>query len=197
LEAVPPNLEEVRDALVSVVRNGTRASDVIGRIRALIKKTPPRRDRFEINDAIREVIELTGNEAEKHGVSMRAQLAERLPLVEGDRVQLQQVVLNMVVNAIEAISPGQGGSRELLIVTDKGKPDGVLVSVKDFGPGLTDEFAARVFDAFYTTKSGGMGLGLSICRSIVEAHGGRVWAKPNSPQGAVFEFNLPTCNSFS
>ena len=197
LEALPPNLEEIRDALASILRNGTRASDVIGRIRALVKKTPPRRDLFEINDAIREVIELALNEAGKNGVSMQVQLAERLPLIEGDRVQLQQVVLNMVVNAIEAMSPGEGGSRELLMVTEKGEPDGVVVSVQDCGPGLAPEFVERVFEAFYTTKSGGMGMGLSICRSIVEAHGGHVWTKPNSPRGAVFGFSLPKCNPFS
>jgi PAS domain S-box-containing protein len=197
LEALPPNLEEVRDALVSVVRNGTRASDVIGRIRALIKKTPPRMDRFEINDAIREVFELTLNEAGKNSVLMRAQLAERLPRIEGDRVQLQQVVLNMVVNAIEAMSLSHDGPRELLIVTDQGEPDGVLVSVQDSGPGLAPGFAEHVFDAFYTTKFDGMGVGLSICRSIVEAHGGYIWTRPNSPQGAVFGFNLPECNPFS
>jgi PAS domain S-box-containing protein len=191
LEALPPNLEEIRDALASILRNGTRASDVIGRVRALIKKTPPRRDHFEINDAIREVIELALNEAGKNGVSMRAQLAERLPLIEGDRVQLQQVVLNMVINAIEAMSPGHAESRELLILTEKGEPDGVLVSVRDVGPGLAPEFAERVFEAFYTTKSGGMGMGLSICCSIVEAHGGHVWTKPNSPRGAIFGFSVP------
>lgn len=197
LEAFPPNLEEVRDALASVVRTGHRASDVIGRVRALLTKTPPRRDRLEMNDAIREVIELALNEAGKDGIAVRFQFAEHLPIVEGDRVQLQQVVLNMVVNAIEAMNPSHAERRELLIATEKDEPDGVVVSVRDCGPGLAPEFAQRVFDAFYTTKSGGMGLGLSICRSIVEAHGGQVWTKPNIPGGAIFQFNLPRCEPFS
>ena len=146
LDALPPNLEEVRNALASVVRNGNRASDVIGRVRALITKTPPRRDRFEINDAIREVIELALNEAEKNRVLVRSRLAEHLPMIEGDRVQLQQVVLNMVVNAIEAMSPPRAEPRELLIATEKGESDGVVVSIRDFGPGLAPEFAQRVFE---------------------------------------------------
>ena len=197
LDALPPNLEEVRTALASVVRNGNRASDVIGRIRALITKTPPRRDRFEMNDAIREVIELALNEAEKNDVLVRSQLAEHLPMIEGDRIQLQQVVLNMVVNAIEAMSQAHAEPRELLIGTEKAESESVVVSIRDFGPGLPPELAQRVFESFYTTKSGGMGMGLSICRSIVEAHRGHVWTKPNSPCGAIFGFTLPRCNPFS
>jgi signal transduction histidine kinase len=191
LAAHPPNLAEVRDALVSIVKNGNRASEVIGRIRALIKKSSPRRDRFEINDAIREVIELAGNEAGKNGVLVRTRFTMRLPPVEGDRVQVQQVVLNMIINAIEAMSAVDESLKELLISTAKGEAGDVLVSVQDSGPGLAPEAGQRVFNAFYTTKSGGMGMGLSICRSIIEAHGGRVWATSNSPRGAIFQFNLP------
>ncbi len=192
LEARPPNLEEVRDALTSIIRNGNRANDVIGRIRALIKKSSPRRDRFEINDAIREVIELTLGEAGKTGVGVKTQLAKELPVIEGDRVQLQQVILNIIVNAIEAMSAIDNRPRELLISTEKSEADGVVVSVQDSGPGLPPEAMELVFDAFYTTKSDGMGMGLSICRSIIEAHGGRVWAIPNGPWGAIFRFNLPS-----
>jgi PAS domain S-box-containing protein len=192
LAAHPPNLAEVRDALLSIVKNGNRASEVIGRIRALIKKSSPRRDRFEINDAIREVIELAGNEAGKNGVLIRTKFAIRLSPVEGDRVQVQQVVLNMIINAIEAMTAVDEGLKELLISTAKGAADDVLVSVQDSGPGLAPEAVQRVFDAFYTTKFGGMGMGLSICRSIIEAHGGRVWTTSNSPRGAIFRFNLPT-----
>ena len=201
LEALPPNLEEVRDALASVVRNGKRASDVIGRIRALITKTPPRRDRFEINEAIHEVIGLALNEAEKNGVLVRTQFAERLPPIDGDRVQLQQVILNMIVNAIEAMSAVDDGPRALLISTEKVEAYGLLVSVQDLGPGLAPgpvpEVVEHVFDAFYTTKSDGMGMGLSICRTIIEAHGGRVWARPNKPRGATFQFNLPIVEPFT
>jgi len=192
LEASPPDLAEVRDALTSIVRNGNRASEVVGRIRALIRKSSPRRDRFEINGAIREVIELASNEAEKNGVLVRTQFAKGLPLIEGDRVQVQQVILNVVVNAIEAMSTVEDGPRELLISTEEnGDAEGVLVSARDFGPGLTPEAVERVFDAFYTTKPGGMGMGLSICRSIIEAHGGGVRIAANSPRGAIFQFTLP------
>jgi PAS domain S-box-containing protein len=191
LGANPPNVEEVRDALASVVRNGNRASEVIGRVRALITKTPPKKEPVALNDAVREVIELASSEAGKNGIIIRSQLAEHLPIVEGDRVQLQQVVLNLIVNAIEAMGPSQVELKEILVATDKAEPNGIVVSVRDFGPGLAAEFAERIFEAFYTTKSGGMGMGLSICRSIVEAHGGHVWTKPNETRGALFGFNLP------
>jgi PAS domain S-box-containing protein len=191
LGARPPNLGEVREALRRIVENGTRASDVIGRIRALIKKAPPRKDRLEINDAILEVIALTRGEVVKTGVAVQTQLANGLPLIQGDRVQLQQVVLNLIVNAVEAMNGAAEGSRKLLISTSKPEPNGVLVAVRDSGPGLAPDRLERAFEAFYTTKPGGLGMGLSISRSIVEAHGGRLWATANLPQGAVFQFTLP------
>jgi PAS domain S-box-containing protein len=197
LAAFPPNLDEVRDALISIVRNGNRANDVIGRIRALFKKSSPRRDRLEINSAIRDVIELTLTEAERTGVRVKTQFAEELPVIEGDRVQLQQVMLNLIVNAIEAMCAIDTRPRELLITTEANEADGVVVSVHDSGPGLLPAAKKLVFDAFYTTKSGGMGMGLSICRSIIEAHGGRVWTIPNRPWGVIFRFNLPTRVPFS
>ena len=143
---------------------------------------------MEINEAIREVIELTRGEAVKNGVSVQTDLAESLPLIEADRVQLQQVILNLIMNAVEAMSEVGEGTRELLISTRKAEPEGVLVGVRDSGPGLAPEILKRVFDAFYTTKSGGLGMGLSICRSIIEAHGGRLRASANVPRGAIFEF---------
>ena len=161
------------------------------RIRALIKKAPPRKDRLEINEAIREVIELTRSEAEKNSVSVQTQLAEGLPLIQGDRVQLQQVILNLIINAVQAMSGISAGARELLISTGTAESDGVLLAVRDSGPGLAPETLERLFDAFYTTKADGMGMGLSICRSIIEAHGGRLWATANSPRGAVFQFVVP------
>jgi PAS domain S-box-containing protein len=191
LAALPPNLEEVRQALAGIVKNGNRASDVIGGIRALVKKSSPRKDRFEINDAIREVIELTRSEAMKNSILVQMQFVKPLPLIEGDRVQLQQVILNVIVNAIEAMTAVDDGHRELLITTENDNAAGILVTIQDSGPGLTSETMARVFDTFYTTKPGGMGMGLSICRSIIEAHGGRVWTEPNNPRGAIFGFNLP------
>ena len=139
--------------------------------------------------AILEVIDLTRGEVVKNGVSVQTQLAEGLPLIQGDRVQLQQVILNLIINAVEAMSAVSEGSRELLIGTGKDAPGGVLVAVRDSGPGLSPAGLERVFEAFYTTKPGGMGMGLSICRSIIEAHGGRMWATADQPQGADFSIH--------
>jgi PAS domain S-box-containing protein len=186
-----PNLDEVRLALGRIVENGNRAGAVISRMRALIKKAPPPNDSVAINDAIREVIELTHGETVKNRVSVRTQLADGMPPVEGDRVQLQQVILNLVVNAIEAMSATNESLRELLLSTEETEPGFVRVAVRDSGPGLAPAAAERLFDAFYTTKPSGLGLGLSICRSIIEAHGGRLWATANSPRGAVFQFTVP------
>jgi PAS domain S-box-containing protein len=187
----PLDLEEVRRALGRIVETGHRASDVVDRIRALIKKAPPRRDCLDINEAVRDVIELTRGEAVKNGVLVWTDLADGLPLIEGDRVQLQQVILNLTINAVEAMSGADNGTRELLISTRKVEPGGVLVVVRDSGPGLAPAALKHLFDAFYTTKPGGLGLGLSICRSIIEGHGGRLWATANVPRGAAFEFTVP------
>jgi PAS domain S-box-containing protein len=188
LSADPPNFREVDDALSLIVKEGNRAGEVIGRIRALIKKVPARRDSVEINDAILEIIGLTRAEAANNSVSVRTQLAEGLPPVLGDRVQLQQVLLNLIINAIEAMRDVD--ERELLI-SSRNEPDGVSVEVRDSGPGFTPAALERVFEAFYTTKPDGLGLGLSICRSIIEAHNGRLWASPNVPRGALFGFIAP------
>jgi len=190
LSAEPPNFLEVDDALSLIVREGSRAGDVLGRIRALIKKVPARKDAIAIDDAILEIIALTRTEAAKNNVSVRTQLAEGLPPVWGDRVQLQQVLLNLIINAIEAMHDVGEEERDLLIST-RNEPDGVLVEVGDTGPGFAPAALERVFEAFYTTKAGGLGLGLSICRSIIEAHNGRLWASPNVPRGAIFRFIAP------
>jgi C4-dicarboxylate-specific signal transduction histidine kinase len=191
LAAQPPDLEEARDAFDRIIKAGKQAGEVIGRIRALIKKTPPRKDDLEINEAILEVVALTRGEVVKYGISLQTRLAAGLPRVQGDRVQLQQVILNLIINAVEAMSGVNEQARELLIDTASEAPNGVLVAVRDSGPGLKPESFDRLFDPFYTSKPGGMGMGLSICRSIIEAHGGRVWAAANAPQGAVFNFTLP------
>ena len=190
LSAEPPNFREVDDALSLIVKEGNRAGEVVARIRALIKKVPARKDAVAINDAILEVIALTRTEAANNSVSVRTQLAEGLPRVQGDRVQLQQVLLNLIINAIEAMRDVGEEERELLIST-RNEPDGVSVEVRDSGPGFAPETLERVFEAFYTTKPGGLGMGLSICRSIIEAHGGRLWASANLPRGASFQFALP------
>jgi C4-dicarboxylate-specific signal transduction histidine kinase len=186
-----PDLTEVRRAIEQVIRDGNRAGHVIGRIRDLIHKAPPRKESLDINEAIREVLVLTGGEAVKHGVLVRSHLAEGLSLVQGDRVQLQQVILNLIINAIEAMSGAAEGARDLLISTGKAGPDAVLVAVQDSGPGLDPEQPERVFEAFYTTKRTGLGMGLSICRSIIDAHGGELTAAANRPHGAIFQFTVP------
>jgi C4-dicarboxylate-specific signal transduction histidine kinase len=190
LSAEPPNFSEVDDALSLIVKEGNRAGEVVGRIRALIKKAPPRKDAVSINDAILEVVALTRTEAAKNGVLVRTQLAEGLPPVQGDRVLLQQILLNLIINAIEAMRDVGEEERELLI-SSRNEPDGVSVEVRDSGPGFAPEDLERVFEAFHTTKPGGLGLGLSICRSIIEAHNGRLWASPNVPRGAIFRFIAP------
>jgi PAS domain S-box-containing protein len=191
LRARPPDLEEAREGLRDIVESGHRAAEVIDRIRALVKRAPPRRDRLNINEVVREVIALTRGEAVKSGVLVHVHLADSLPLVHGDRVQLQQVLLNLIINAIEAMSSIAEGARELLISSGKLDSGGVLVAVRDSGPGLAPATLDRLFDAFYTTKPSGLGLGLSICRSIIEAHSGRLWASANVPRGAIFQFLVP------
>jgi C4-dicarboxylate-specific signal transduction histidine kinase len=187
----PPDLEQARQALNRIFANGNRASEVISRIRGLIKKTPPSKDAVEINEAILEVIALTRGEVLKNDVSVQTQLAEDLPPIQGDRVQLQQVILNLIINAVEAMRCVSERARELLIRTGKDASGGVLVVVQDSGPGVSPESFDRLFDAFYTTKPSGMGMGLSICRSIIEAHDGRLWAVPHDGPGATFQFTLP------
>ena len=189
LRCRPPDLESVRHSLVSIVQDGNRARDVIGCMQALVKKAPPRKDQVEINGVIRETIELIRGKAMKNGVSIQADLANDLPILQGVRVQLQQVFLNLIINAIEAMSNVNEGARELLVATSRAEAR-VLVTVQDSGPGLTPEALEHVFDPFYTTKPNGLGLGLSICRSIIEAHGERLWASANERCGATFHFTL-------
>jgi PAS domain S-box-containing protein len=192
LGAQSPDLEEVRQALDCIVKDTNRAGEVIGRIRELIRKAPRRKDSVDISEAVREVIELTRGEVVKNGVSVHTELAEGLPLIEGDRVQLQQVVLNLIVNAVQAMGAVADGTRELFITTAQAKPHEVLVTVKDLGPGLAADNLERILDPFYSTKPGGLGMGLSICRSIIEAHEGRLWATANVPRGAMFQFTVPS-----
>ncbi len=193
LGARPPNVDEATQALERIVNDAMRAGDIIGRIRDLIKKAPPRKDSVDINEAVREVIALTRGEAGKYGISVRTVLGEHLPRVRGDRVQLQQVMLNLIVNAIEAMSATSEGPRALLVSTTTDSSEGLSIAVSDSGPGLPADGINRVFDPFYTTKLGGLGMGLSICRSIIDAHGGQLLAKPNMPHGTVFQFTLPAC----
>ena len=192
LNAEPPNFHEVDDALSLIVKEGSRAGEVVERVRALIKKVPARKDAVAIDDAILEVVALTRTEAANNSVSVRTQFAKSLPRVKGDRVQLQQVVLNLIVNAIQAMGGIGEGARELQISIEAVPSEGgVRVGVRDTGPGLPPESLSRLFEPFYTTKPEGIGMGLSICRSIIEAHGGRLSAIPCEPRGALFQFTIP------
>ena len=193
LEMNPPNLGEVREALGCVVRDADRAKDIIGRMRDHIKKAPPRKERFDLSAAINEVLVLAQSVTLRNEVSVQTRLADGFLTVLGDRIQLQQVLLNLILNAAEAMSSVEEGARELLISTEQDEA-GALVAVRDSGPGIDAQHLDRVFNAFYTTKSSGTGMGLAICRSIIDAHGGKLWVEANEPRGAVFQFSLPADN---
>jgi len=192
LAAEAPNLEAARRSVERMVNDGTRAGEVISRIRAMVKKAPPQRDALNINDIIMEVIGLVGTEISRNDISSHAELANDLPVVWGDRVELQQVVLNLIVNAIEAMGGAAQMQRTLSVSSENDGPDGVLVAVSDSGPGFDVASLDHLFDAFYTTKARGMGMGLAVSQTIIQRHGGRLWAGPNAPRGATFRFRLPT-----
>jgi C4-dicarboxylate-specific signal transduction histidine kinase len=191
LDKRPPDLAEVREALTCIVDETARTRDVVDRIGSLIKKASPRKEVVDLNAAILEVTALTRSEAVKTGVTMGTQLAGELPRIRCDRVQLQQVLLNLIVNAIQSMGGVADGDRKLHISTVNIEPEGVCVAVRDTGHGLRPESLPRLFEPFYTTKPDGMGIGLSICRSIIEAHGGRLWAIGCEPRGALFQFTIP------
>jgi PAS domain S-box-containing protein len=192
LDKQPSDLGEVREALGCVVGDADRAGVIIDRMRDHIRKAPPRKHRFNLNEAINEVIVLARSAIAENSVVVQTRLTEGLAPVEGDRVQVQQVLLNLVLNAAEAMSATDEGTRELLISAEQSRTNDVLVTVRDSGPGIDPEHIERVFDAFYTTKPSGVGMGLSICRSIIDAHGGRLWADANELRGAAFQFSLPS-----
>ena len=187
-----PNLDEAREAARRIIRDGNRASEVINRIRALVRKTDTEKVGLNINDAIGEIVALADGEVRRNSVALRTELADDLPLVVGDRVQLQQVILNLVMNGVEAMASVADRPRELFIRSRQHESDKVLIAVQDSGIGIDQQNLEKLFDAFYTTKSQGMGMGLAISRSIVENHGGRLWATANESRGAVFQFTLPT-----
>jgi len=199
LTAEPPNVAEARETTERILRDGDRASDVLARIRRLLRKTAVRQERVSVNDLIREAGALAQGEMRRHGVSFRTELDASGPLVSGDPVQLQQVLLNLIVNGIEALDGAGDGdradSRELVVRSERPDRDNVLVAVRDRGVGISSEVAGRLFDSFYTTKPGGLGMGLSVSRSIVEAHGGRLWAGPNPGGGSIFRFTLPAASA--
>jgi C4-dicarboxylate-specific signal transduction histidine kinase len=191
LDRNPPDLPEVRDTLACAAKATDRVGAIVGRMRALMQKALPRLDLVDMNEALQEVIELTRGEALKNGVSVETQLAKGLPIIAGDRVQLQQVVLNLILNALQAMGAVSEGARQLLITTRQIEVNNLYVGVQDTGPGLSPETLPRLFEPFYTTKPNGMGMGLTICRSIVESHGGRLWVSACQPHGALFQFAIP------
>jgi C4-dicarboxylate-specific signal transduction histidine kinase len=192
LGGVTPNLYEARQAVERIIKDSYRASEVIARIRAFVKKRARRNDLVDLNEVIIEAFALAQNQARESHVDLKQQLYDDLPLVRGDRVQLQQVILNLIVNGLEAIAKSKHGARELLVSSNHDEDDNVIVAVRDSGEGVDPAKLESVFEAFFTTKPEGMGMGLAISRTIIEAHGGRLWASANSPRGAVFQFTLPT-----
>ena len=190
LAAAEPDLERLRETLDAIVKDGHRAGDVIQRIRQLATKTEPRKVRLDLNEVVRDVLPLIRAELRDHGVSLMVELAPGLRPVLGDRVQLQQVILNLVVNSIDAMAAIEERPRELTIRTQRHDADHGTVAVHDTGVGIAPDDVDRLFSAFFIIKPGGMGMGLSISRSIIEAHGGRLWASANLPQGAIFQFWL-------
>lgn len=193
LASEPPDLDEVRVALADIAEAGTRAGEIISRIRAFLKKAVPAKTRVDINQVIREVLAVTPGELDKHQVSVRTELLPGLAPVQGDRIQLQQVILNLIVNGIDAMTSVTDRPRVLLVRSQPQESGGVLVSVQDSGAGLDPKNIGHLFDPFFTTKPEGMGMGLPISRSIVETHGGRLWLTPNDGQGVTFQFTLPAC----
>ena len=191
LSGETPNLQAARNSVERMINASNRAGEVISRIRAMVQKSSTSRDWLKINDTIFEVIALIRSEIQGNSILLRTELSNDAPLIYGDRIQLQQVILNLLMNAIEAMS-AIGEHRELLVRSVKDDSNGVLVEVRDSGPGLDQTTLDRLFEAFYTTKTHGMGMGLAISRTIIATHGGRLWATPDSPRGAIFRFTLPT-----
>jgi signal transduction histidine kinase len=197
LGAAEPNLDEARAAITRIIKEGRRAANVIGRIRTLMKKSEPQMDALDVNEVIKEVLTLTGHEISRRGVTLRTGLAAGLPPITGDPVQLQQVLVNLIMNAIEATAARGEGPRELLVTSEElviskeDDTDRIVVGVRDSGVGIDSENMGRLFEPFFTTKATGMGMGLSISRSVIERHGGRLWAAPNEGEGATFRFSLP------
>jgi signal transduction histidine kinase len=187
-----PDLDEVRNAVSRITQDASRAGKMIENLRSLAKKSEPQFARLDINGAIQEILALTRTELVQHDVGLRTDLSARDRMVFGDRVQLQQVMLNLILNSIEAMSAVMDRPKVLTISSERVEPSGMLVAVKDTGRGIDPATADRIFESFFTTKPNGMGMGLSICRSIIEAHGERFWASPNTPHGAIFQFTLPT-----
>jgi C4-dicarboxylate-specific signal transduction histidine kinase len=185
-----PDVEEARAAAMRIVKDGTRAAEIISRIRLLFKKGIPQQEFVDLNEVIREMVVVLHSEASRYSISVRTEFAEDLPQIMGDRVQLQQVMMNLIMNSIDAMKD-MDGKRELIIKSQRAENEELIVSVSDTGVGVPPQQADQIFNAFFTTKVHGTGMGLRISRSIIESHGGRLWAAGNSPRGASFYFTLP------
>jgi C4-dicarboxylate-specific signal transduction histidine kinase len=197
LDGEVPRIDQARNAVKQMIVSARHASEVIARIRTLSKKGASESVRFDMNQAIDDVIALVRREINVHGVALRLDLGASLPPVVGDRIQLQQVVMNLLINGIQAMSTVTDPHRELWIRSREHGSDQIVVAVEDSGIGIDPEHFGRLFDAFFTTKPDGMGMGLSICRSIIEQHGGRIWATRNSEKGSTFLFTLPACREIT
>jgi C4-dicarboxylate-specific signal transduction histidine kinase len=197
LEMSPPNLDKAKVALGCVIRDADRANDIVGRMRDQIKKAPPRKEQFDLNEAIDEVIGIVRSTFAKNRIVVRTHLMNGLVAIRGDRVQLQQVLVNLILNAVDAMSSVEDRARELSITTEQSRSGGILVAVHDSGSGIDPGNLERVFEPFYTTKTSGVGMGLSICQTIINHHGGRLWVSANKPRGAVFQFTLPAAQEDS
>jgi C4-dicarboxylate-specific signal transduction histidine kinase len=192
LSAEPPNIPAATRTFERVIQEGMRTAQILDRIRLLIKKTPPKAEDVDVNVVIADTLTLIAPEAERNGIRVQSRLCHQLPASLADRVQLQQVVLNLLINAMEAmVSEPEHQPRELLVTTDLDPLEGVLVEVCDTGPGFGPSTSEELFEAFHSTKADGLGIGLAICRSVIESFGGRVWASVRAPRGAVFRFALP------
>jgi signal transduction histidine kinase len=191
LSAAPPNIEKARQSAQSIIQDGTRAGDVLARIRAIFRKEPPAKRWLDLNNLVEELVGFLRHEAATRHISIRTDLTQSLPSIKADHVQLQQVVLNLVINAMESMAEAKAPKREVVIRSRKNDSDQVLVAVEDCGSGIKPEIASKIFETFFTTKPQGIGMGLSIGRSIIESHGGRLWASANPCGGAIFEFTLP------
>jgi signal transduction histidine kinase len=189
-----PNVTGALQTAKRMIRDANRAAEIIARLRALFAKKETPTELIDLNEAVREVISLSLRELQGHGVSVREELGADLPPVKGDRIQLQQVLLNLIRNGVDVMDAVSAGPKQLAIRTGRAEHDGVLVAVQDSGTGIDPANLERVFDAFYTTKAGGLGMGLSICRTVIDAHGGRLWADTVTPQGALFQFTLPAAS---
>jgi C4-dicarboxylate-specific signal transduction histidine kinase len=191
LNSQPPNIEKARQSVDRIIRDAGRASQVVARVRDLAKKALPHKGWLNINEVVEEIISLTRREVRQNQVWLSTQLSTDVQLILADRIQLQQVILNLIINAVEALSAVTDRRRELQLTTATDNSGGVILTIADSGPGLDQEDLEEIFGAFYTTKRDGMGMGLTVSRSIIEAHGGRLWVSRNEPRGAIFQFTLP------